>query len=126
MNSSFVTWILSMTQMYRVLPPFICSLACSHHSNKETNPATPPATPPFPQDSYSFLVPEDAGVDSVVAMVTVTDRDTDMRGMVGFILEGGGGAFRVRPRRVDNRQTWGGEIIVARVCTRRSPTCVCV
>ena len=101
---------------------FMCSLACSHHSNKEPNPATPP----FPQDSYSFLVPEDAGVDSVVAMVTVTDRDTDMRGMVGFILEGGGGAFRVRPRRVDNRQTWGGEIIVARVCTRRLPMCVCV
>lgn len=47
-------------------------------------------------------------------MVTVTDRDTDMRGMVEFILEGGGGTFRVRPRRVDNRQTWGGEIIVAR------------
>lgn len=76
-----------------------------------------PATPPFPQDSYSFLVPEDAGVNSVVATVTVTDRDTEMRGMVEFILEGGGGAFDVRSRRVDNRQTWVGEIIVAGVCT---------
>ena len=56
-------------------------------------------------------------------MVIVTDRDTDIRGMVGFVLEGGGGAFRVRPRRVDNRQTWGGEIIVAMVCMRVSPMC---
>ena len=87
------------------------------------HPCHTPCHTSFPQDSYSFLVPEDAGVDSVVAMVTVTDHDTDMRGMVEFVLEGGGGAFSVRRRRVDNRQTWVGEIIVAMVCTRVSPMC---
>ena len=66
------------------------------------------------QDSYSFLVPEDVGSNSVVAMVTVTDLDTMMRGEVMFDLQRGGD-FSVRGRRVDDAQTWVGEITTTTV-----------
>ena len=67
------------------------------------------------QDSYSFLVPEDVGSNSVVAMVTVTDLDTMTRGEVEFVVEGGAGVFTVMRRKVDDTQTWVGDITTTTV-----------
>jgi len=60
------------------------------------------------------------GSNSVVAMVTVTDLDTMMRGEVMFDLEGGVD-FSVRRRRVDDAQTWVGEITTTTVSGLNSP-----
>jgi len=53
-------------------------------------------------------------------MVTVTDLDTMTRGEVMFDLEGGGD-FSVRRRRVDDAQTWVGEITTTTVSGLNSP-----